>query len=123
VSVEKERATLPRPRLDRHTNLHNSDPDTVLSPTYMSRLQGDKLRFDPADAEQGLFLVPQANGSGPLADPAPIRVEDIARLTNGEIIFRVPDDLAAGYYKVEVRRRFGQTSLRTGRLEEELTVS
>lgn len=30
--------------------------------TFMSRLQGDKLRFDPADPEQGLFLVPQANG-------------------------------------------------------------
>jgi hypothetical protein len=67
--------------------------------------------------------VPQANGSEPLADPAPIRVEDVAQLTNRELIFRVPDDLAAGHYKVEVRCRFGKNSLRIGRLEEELMVS
>jgi hypothetical protein len=103
--------------VDRYTNLHNSDPNTVLSPTHMGRLKGDKLRFDPADPEQGLFLVPQANGSDP------IRVEDLARLTDREIIFRVPDAVPAGEYKIEVRRRFGQTRLASGMLEDLLTVS
>lgn len=123
VLLEKEHATKPQPRLDRHTNLHNGDSNDVLSPTYMARVQGDKLSFDPADPEQGLFLVPHANGNGPVADPTPIRVEDLARLTNREIIYRVPDNLVAGHYKVEVRRRFGQTRLGTGTLAEILTVS
>jgi hypothetical protein len=123
VAVEKQAFTKPKPRLDSYTNLHNSDPDTVLSPTYMARLRGDKLGFDMGDPEQGLFLMPQTNGSDPLANPSAIRIEDVARLTNREIIFRVPDSLPAGLYRLEVRRRFGQNSLRTGMLDELLTVS
>lgn len=123
VAVERLASTKPKPRLDNYTNLHNSDPNTVLTPTYMARLRGDKLGFDMGDPEQGLFLVPQANGSGALTDPSAIRVEDVARLTNREIIFRVPDTLPAGLYRLEVRRRFGQNSLRTGMLDEPLTVS
>jgi hypothetical protein len=120
VSVERRPASKPRPRVDRYINLHNGDPNTALSPTHMARLKGDKLRFDPADPEQGIFLVPQSNGSDPLS---PIRVEEIALLTEREIIFRVPDDLLAGTYKIEVRRRFGQTRLSSGTLEELLTLS
>lgn len=122
VTLERKPASKPRPRVDRYINLHNGDPNTVLSPTHMARLKGDKLRFDPADPEQGLFLLPQANGS-PLADPTPIRVEDLARLTDKEIIFRVPDAVPAGTYKIEVRRRFGQTRLASAMLEDLLTVS
>jgi hypothetical protein len=122
VKVERKPASKPRPQLDHYINLHNGDPNTILSPTHMARLKGDKLRFDPEDPEQGLFLVPQVNGS-PLADTTPIRVEDIARLTDKEIIFRVPDAVPAGTYKIEVRRRFGQTRLASGMLEDLLTVS
>ena len=88
----------------------------------MARLDGDKLRFDPADPEQGVFLIPMANGDGLLADRTPIRVADYAQLTNPSLIFRVPDDLPAGAYKLEVRRRFGQTRLATGTLENMLVV-
>lgn len=123
VTLERERAVQPVPRLDSCTNLCNGDPDTVLTPTYNAQLEGDKLRFNSADPEQGLFLIPQANGSGPVADPTPVRVEDIARLTNRNIIFRVPNDLPAGHYKVEVRRRFGQTRLATGTLQTLLMVN
>jgi hypothetical protein len=44
-------------------------------------------------------------------------------LTGREIIFRVPDNLPAGEYKIEVRRRFGQTCLSSGTLEDLLRVS
>jgi hypothetical protein len=50
-------------------------------------------------------------------------VEEIALLVERELIFRVPDDLPAGTYKIEVRRRFGKTRLSSGSLEDLLTVS
>jgi hypothetical protein len=120
VTLERGQASKPRPRVDRYINLHNGDPNTVLSPTHTARLKGDKLRFDPADPEQGIFLVPQSSGSDPLS---PIRVEEIALLAEKEIIFRVPDTVPAGTYKIEVRRRFGKTRLGSGTLEDLLTVS
>ena len=123
VTLERGRAVKPAPRVDSYTNLHNSDPNTVLSPTYMARLDGDKLRFDPADPEQGVFLTPMADETGLLADRTPIRVADYAQAgSNRTIIFRTPDDLAPGAYKLEVRRRFGQTRLATGTLENMLVV-
>ena len=122
VSLKRGQTIKPTPRLDRYTNLHNSDPNTVLSPTYNARLDGDKLRFDPTDPEQGVFLTPIADNNGLLADRTPIRVTDYAQLGNRSIIFRVPDGLSPAAYKVEVRRRFGKTRLATGTLENALVV-
>lgn len=44
-------------------------------------------------------------------------------MTSGEIIFRVPDHLAANEYKLEVRVRFGQSGIRTEEFGEVLTVA
>ena len=123
VQVEKQRNVKRQPSIDIYTNMHNGEDNTTLSPTHTARILGAQLRFDPTDDKQGLFLVPQANGTGLLTDPTPIRVEEISRMTSGEIIFRVPDNLPAGDYKLEVRARYGKSNVRTGAYEELLTVS
>jgi hypothetical protein len=123
VQIEKQRPVKRQPSVDKFINMYNGQANTTLSPTHTARIVGSQLRFDPADPEQGLFLVPQTNGSGLLSDPTPIQVEEISRMTSGEIIFRVPDNLASGGYKLEVRARFGQSNIRTGAYEEVLTVA
>ena len=124
VTLKRGQSVQPVPRLDSYTNLHNSDPNTVLTPTYNARLDGDKLRFDPADPEQGVFLIPMADETGLLADRTPIRVTDYVQAdSNRTIIFRVPDGLAPGAYKLELRRRCGKTRLATATLQNALVVN
>jgi hypothetical protein len=122
IPIEKQRSVKPRPRLDIYINTHKSDPNTVLTPTYMGRILGDQLRFEIDDPEEGLFLIRQTDGNSLIINPEAIRVEDISRLTTGEIIFRVPDDLLPGEYKLEVRARYGQNDIRAGELDELLMV-
>ena len=114
-------ATEPAPLLKTYHNLYNGSDDMTLSPSHTAQIKGRYLSFNPNDPQQGLFVVPQQNGTPP-ADPTPIRVEELSRHTSREIIFRVPDGLPAGDYKLEVRAIFGNDDLRTGAFKQTLTV-
>ena len=114
-------STEPTPVVTSYHNLYNLDADTLLSPTHTAQIKGRNLLFDRSDARQGVFLVPQQNGT-PLTDDTPIRIEEVSRYTPGEIIFRVPDALLPGQYKLEVKAIFGTNDLRTGTLKKMLTV-
>jgi hypothetical protein len=81
----------------------------------MAQVTGHRLKFDPDDPEQGIFLIPAKNGKA-------IRINETARNKGRELIFMVPSDLPVGLYVLEVRTIFGRHSLRTGRLEEKLIV-
>ena len=113
--LQKQEATLPHPRLLEYTNLNNGDGNQALTPGGMARLSGYRLKFDPADPEQGLFLM--------AADQSTIRVEVIGRNTPNELIFMTPSGLAPGQYTLMVRVRFGQNSVRIGLFEGMLTVT
>ena len=110
VRVEKQPSEQPVPQPQWYFNLEGSEPNTVLSPTHMARLKGERLNFDQDDPQQGLFIVPVNGQSG----SEPIRVTRFSRATRGEITFRVPDELTPGLYRLEVRALFGATDLRTG---------
>lgn len=122
IPMEKQHSIKPKPRLDIYINTHTNDPNTVLTPTYMGRILGDQLRFEIDDPEEGLFLIRQTDENGLITNPEAIRVDDISHMTTGEIIFRVPDDLLPGEYRVEVRARYGQNDIRAGELDQLLTV-
>lgn len=111
----------PTPVVKSYHNLYNLGADTVLSPAHTAQLKGRNLLFKRSDPQQGVFLTPQKTGV-PLVDDTPIRVEEVSRLTPGEIIFRVPDTLLPGRYKLEVKAVFGAEDLRTGALKKILTV-
>jgi hypothetical protein len=113
--LEKQESTLPHPRLLEYNNLNNGDGDGVLTPGGMARLSGHRLKFDPADPEQGLLLM--------AADRTTTRVEVIGRNTPNELIFMTPPGLAPGQYTLMVRARFGQNSVRIGLFEDMLTVT
>ena len=113
--AKKKNANRPHPIPVRYRNLGNTEADGILSPGRMAQVTGHRLKFDPDDSEQGIFLIPAKNGEV-------IRINDIARNKGRELIFMVPSDLPVGLYILEVRAIFGRHSLRTGRLEEKLIV-
>lgn len=122
VRLKKQPSTEPTPVIDFYRNLdNNGEANTTLTPTHMSRIKGYKLKFDKSDPRLGVFLLPQAV-DGVLSDPTPIRVDHYSRVTRGEIIFRVPDDLPPGDYKLEVRALFGSDDIRTGTYKLTLQV-
>ena len=85
----------------------------VITPGNMACLKGEKLKFDPTQADEGLYLV---NDRGQAT-----KAEHIARNMPGELVFLVPAKLARGNYWLEVRNR-GYQELTTGRLKYPVTV-
>ena len=79
-----------------------------LKPTHSwrdGRLVGHRLKFDPADANQGAFFVAPAGEA---------RVQVVACNKPGELIFMVPA-LPAADYTLEVRATVhGSEDVRTG---------
>jgi hypothetical protein len=111
--VQKEESLKPLPNPTQFKNLSNGRETNELVPGKMAAVTGRRLKFDPADAEQGIFLL--NNGTA-------IRVEPDGKIANSELVFLVPPTLVPGEYKLEVRAVFGKADLRTGQLAATLTV-
>jgi hypothetical protein len=78
-------------------------------------LTGYRLRYDPADPDQGIFLL--------AADGTATRVERFIKLMPGAVSLITPA-LPAGTYTLEVRANVsGNGDIRSGQLKVPLTVS
>ena len=110
AELQKVESQKPRPNLTGFTNINTDDPDSVITPGGMGQLTGHRLKFDPADPQQGIFFI---NGSEN-------RVEIVGKNTGTELMFLIPS-LDNGEYALEVRSTFGK-ELRSGRLDALLTV-
>ena len=119
ANFEKQRAIKPQPELHKYINLRKGVSNSVLSPSYNGRLEGYNLSFNEDDPPQGLFLI-AANGHTNASTE--IRLEDLSLATSTKIIFRTPDDLTPGPYKVEMRAIFGKDKMRIGVLGTILQV-
>ncbi|MCB9102619.1 MAG: DUF4469 domain-containing protein, partial [Anaerolineales bacterium] len=82
----------------------------------------DDRRFDPTDAEQGLFIGP-VDAAGLLTMSEAVKVEEFTDITPKVLTFRLPDGLSPGFYTLEVRAKYGKSGLRVGRLEAVLAVA
>ncbi|MCB0208235.1 MAG: DUF4469 domain-containing protein, partial [Anaerolineae bacterium] len=121
VAITKEATYKKGPQLDGYVNLYKGASDAELSPSHNGHIYGNALRFDQADPEQGLFIVP-VDDSGLANNSQAIAVEEFARIAPQKITFRVPDNVSPGRYKLEVRAKYRKSSLRTGQLENVLVV-
>jgi hypothetical protein len=80
----------------------------------MGRLHGHRLKFDPDDPTQGIFFVHSDHSETP--------VEVVGENLPAKLIFTVPA-LPAGDYRLTVRATVnGTTEVRSGTLDETLTV-
>jgi hypothetical protein len=115
VEVVKDEATSLNPNPLAYADVASGTTNQVLTPGDGALLTGYRLRYDPADPAQGIFLV--------AADGAATRVERFIKLLPGEVSLIAPA-LPAGTYTLEVRANVtGNGEIRSGKLKAPLTVS
>lgn len=87
----------------------------ALRPGDLVNLAGYRLKFDPGDPGQGLFLVRDPDG-------ARLRCPVYARIRPSLVIAQLPADLPSGSYRVLVRSAGGSGAPREGWMEGRIEV-
>ncbi|WP_430968556.1 DNA-binding domain-containing protein [Spongiimicrobium sp. 2-473A-2-J] len=107
---------LPVPLLIQYTDHGSHTADSVLTPDNIGEINGQALKYDLANEEEGIFLVPENGGQA-------TKVTSVSIHTEGRLMFMVPPSLTVGEYIIEVRRSYTkQTQTRIGTLHHTLTV-
>jgi hypothetical protein len=115
AQVVKGEAFKPRPNPLEYTDLNSGERNSVLTPGGLGQVIGHRLKFDPADANQGVFFVGDAGAT---------RAEVVGRNKPGELMFLVPAGLASGEYTLQVRAViYGGEEVRSGALAATLSVT
>jgi hypothetical protein len=115
VQVIKEESFDLDPKPEVYTDVHSGTQDNLLTPGGLGRLVGRRLKFDPADPDQGIFFLAEDGSATPVAF--------VGKNMPAELFFTVPT-LAVGEYVLEVRAVPRDASeLRCGRLKAMLTVT
>ena len=112
-TVSKQEAVKPKPNPQDYTDINTEARNSVLTPGGMGQLVGHRLKFDPADTDQGIFFV--------ASDGSATKVVVVGKNKPGGLIFMIPT-LPAGEYTIEVRAAFGD-EIRSGALDATLTVA
>lgn len=110
---QKNERSSPLPSPLAYLDINSGEPNSLLTPGGMGQLSGYRLKIDPTDPEQGIFLI---HSGGTVT-----RVQVIGQNTPGQLMFMLPAPLPSGSYTLEVRARFGE-SLRSGDLDRKLSV-
>jgi hypothetical protein len=97
-------------------DMASSQKNQTLTAGQPARLQGNHLKFDAADPLQGVFLIDNATA-------AETKVSFILDNKPRMITFIVPDALAAGTYRLQLRSKLGTKELKTGSLTSLLTIT
>lgn len=117
AGTEKIQEPLPSPFLLQYEDTNSGLNNATLTPGGIGTLTGAELKYDTTNPAEGIFVVPVAAG-------ADTKVTVISSRTEGKLTFLVPSGLAAGSYKIEVRRAYmASKTIRTGELSDILTVA
>lgn len=115
--LEKVEANVRQPEIKSVYDLKSQQTDAVLSPDHMMELLGSKLKLDTELTDEGIFLINSA-------DDSETKIDQIHTNLPRKLSGMVPEALAAGSYRLEVRNRpEGNKSLSVGVFALELTVS
>ncbi|MCX6351211.1 MAG: DUF4469 domain-containing protein [Bacteroidetes bacterium] len=116
ATVEKVTGGVPSPDIIQYFNLAAGENNAQAKIGAGARIIGSQLKFNPANAPDGVYFVPQGAG-------ATIKVTQILSLTEGEIMFIVPAIAPLGQYFLEVRRAYTQANvIRQDRWDAPLAV-
>lgn len=118
ASVEKRETVKPVPSLTQYYDLGSGKYNTEVTPNNIGQINGYRLKFDPAQADEGIFFI-RTDGS------AEVKVSDISNNTASRQVFLIPSTLAgATEYYLEVRTRYtAEGELRIGRLDGVLEIA
>lgn len=112
--TEKIASSLPGPTLNAFEDINTQSHDAVITPGGIGKIVGEELKFIAAQADEGVFFID--------SEGEETRVTIIASLTEGQIMFMIPQ-LPVGDYTLEVRRAYTSArSIRRGTLDHILTV-
>ena len=115
AQVVKEESNKPIPNPLTYTDVASETHNSTLTPGGMGQVTGYRLKVNEANVNQGVFFV---DGSG-----GEVRATVYARNKPAELIFMVPEALAAGNYTLQVRASFAGDGVRSGALPDTLTVA
>ncbi len=117
AKVEKVMADLPAPVLVEYIDVNSGTANSLLTPGGIGSITGEELKYNPENAAEGIWFVPQAEGEA-------VKATVVATRTEGNLMFIVPASLQPGSYTLEVLKGYGTNgSLRAGSLHEMLEVS
>lgn len=115
IPVEKVAVDLRLPTLKSYTDIVSDTKNADITPGGIGHIKGNDLKLDATDPQQGVFFV--------ATDGTETKIASIARNKPSELIFMIPNPLAQGTYRLEVRTIFHNTkNLRMGVLPMQLTV-
>lgn len=115
LTVEKVDAVKPRPVPHVFRDVMSNTSNKTLTPGGIGELIGNRMKVDPDDERQGIFLI--------AADKSEIRVETIARNKPSNLIFSIPAGLTSGEYEMEIRATAKDSdNVREGKLDAILVV-
>ena len=117
AQVNKVEAIKPKPSPIQFADNGSGTTNDQVTVGNIGEVAGSRLKFDPAQADEGVFFVATAGGETKVASAA------VQTNQPGKVLFLIPATLIAGTYNIEVRARVsGGTELRVGRLDPVLTV-
>lgn len=116
ASVEKITVPITSPALIAFNDVNSQTTNSLLTPGGIAQLMGEELKFNPANAAEGIFFI--------AADNTTTQATVIASRTEGKIVFSIPS-LPAGDYTLEVRKGYGTRNIvvRAGALQDSLHVN
>ncbi len=115
ATVEKVLQPQPMPTLVEYFDINTQTANAKLTPGGIGQIVGEELKFNAANAAEGIFIV-SSTGTA-------TKVAVIATRTEGKLMFSIPDGLAAGNYTLEVRRGYGNAgTIRVGALADTVQV-
>lgn len=115
AQVQQQEANSSLPNPVEYRDLPSGQFDSVITPGRVAEVNGYRLKFDEADAAQGIFYI--------AADGSESRASLIVKNSPRQLIFEAPAGLTSGDYTVEVRSSLGNSHIRIGRIPAALTVA
>lgn len=114
ITVERVEKAKLAPILSYFVDYATNTKNEQLTPGQMARIYGERLKFDPADAAQGIFFISNKD--------IETKVVTVADNLPKSLTFNVPV-LAKGTYRLVVRANHKMKQVRSGELEDVLTVA
>nr|WKN37893.1 DUF4469 domain-containing protein [Tunicatimonas sp. TK19036] len=97
-------------------DIFSDTKDQRITARGVLRLRGRRLKFDPEDPRQGIFLIPEEGEN--------IRIATAITNIPSQLLFQAPNNLPSGTYQLQVRAIVGNsTVLRQGMLPYSLTAT
>ena len=110
--VEKVKSSTPKPDIMAFTDVHSGLLNERITPSGIGTIIGSELKFNPENAEEGIFFV----------NDTTTKVQVLATRTERKLMFSIPQ-LTPGSYALEVRKAYKTNNeIRTGALSELLIV-